>query len=87
MNHITENTLSKPKCYRNAEGHLCVRNFSAFWLPELALQRKIVGTLYIVDGSYEGTEPLDCKLAALWRGIWRIAYDTSGTSRPGLWYN
>lgn len=62
MKHITENTLPHPKCYRNADGHLCVRNLSAFWLPDLTLQKKIGGTLYIVDGSYEGTETLDRKL-------------------------
>lgn len=62
MEHITENRTPQPKCYHNADGHLCVRNFSAFWLPDLTLQRKIGGTLYIVDGSYEGTETLDRKL-------------------------
>lgn len=62
MEHITENTLPHPKCYRTAEGHLCVRNLSAFWLPDLTLQKKIGGTLYIVDGSYEGTETLARKL-------------------------
>jgi len=50
------------KFYYNAEGHLCVRNLSAYWLPELTLQRKIGGTVYTVTGSYEGTEPLDRKL-------------------------
>lgn len=62
MENITEIMKPQPKYYRNADGHLCVRNFSAFWLPELTLQKKIGGTLYVVDGSYEGTETLDRKL-------------------------
>lgn len=62
MENITEIMTPQLKCYRNAEGHLCVRNLSAYWLPELTVQKKIGGTLYIVDGSYEGTETLDCKL-------------------------
>lgn len=62
MKHITENTLPHPKCYRDADGHLCVRNLSAFWLPDLTLQKKIGGTLYIVDGCYEGVETIDRKL-------------------------
>lgn len=47
---------------RRADGRLSVRNLSAYWLPELTLCRKIGGTLYTVDGSYEGTETLDRKL-------------------------
>lgn len=62
MENTKESMTPQPKCYRNAEGHLCVRNLSAYWLPELTVQKKISGTLYIVDGSYEGTETLDRKL-------------------------
>ena len=46
----------------DAEGHIRVKNLSAFWLPELTLQREIGGTVYSVTGSYEGTETLDRKL-------------------------
>ena len=49
-------------CYFNEDGHLCVKNLSAFWLPELTLQREICGTVDSVTGSYEGTETLDRKL-------------------------
>ncbi len=48
--------------FRNADGHLCVRNLSAFWLPEFTLQKEIGGTLYSVSGTYTGTETLDRKL-------------------------
>lgn len=44
------------------DGHIRVKNLSAFWLPELTLQKKIGGTVYTVIGSYDGTEPLDRKM-------------------------
>ncbi|HXK77408.1 MAG TPA: hypothetical protein PKY19_02870 [Oscillospiraceae bacterium] len=44
------------------DGHIHVKNLSAFWLPELTMQREIGGTVYSVTGSYEGTETLDKKL-------------------------
>ena len=46
----------------DADMALRVKNLSAFWLPELTLQREIGGTVYSVTGSYEGTETLDRKL-------------------------
>ncbi len=42
--------------------HIHVKNFSARWLPQLTLHRKIGGTIYSVTGTYEGTEALDKKL-------------------------
>lgn len=56
-----ENKNTQKYCC-DAEGRLCVRNLSAYWLPELILRRRIGGTIYTVTGSYEGTEPLDRKL-------------------------
>lgn len=53
---------NKMKCYCGSDGSLCVKNLSAYWLPELTLRRKIGGTVYIVTGSYKGTESLDRKL-------------------------
>lgn len=44
------------------DGHIRVKNISAYWLPEFTLHREIGGTIYAVSGSYEGTEPLDGKL-------------------------
>lgn len=41
-------------CYFNEDGHLCVKNISAFWIPELTVTEVIHGTTYIVTGSYEG---------------------------------
>lgn len=41
-------------CYFNEDGHLCVKNLSAFWIPELTVTEVIHGTTYIVTGSYEG---------------------------------
>ena len=46
----------------DADGHIRVKNPSAFWLPELTLQKEINGTIYTVTGSYVGTETLDRKL-------------------------
>lgn len=44
------------------DGQICVKNPSACWVPELMLHRQIGGTVYIVTGSYSGSEPLDKKL-------------------------
>ena len=46
----------------NEDGHLCVKNLSAFWLPEFTLQKEIGGTVYTVTGSYDGVETLDRKM-------------------------
>lgn len=45
-----------------ADGHIHVKNLSAFWLPEFTLQKEIGGTVYTVTGSYDGTEPLNRKM-------------------------
>lgn len=44
------------------EGHICVKNLSAFWVPELTVTEVIHGTVYSVTGSYEGTESFVRKL-------------------------
>ena len=44
------------------DGHIRVKNLSAFWLPEFTLQKEIGGTIYSVTGSYDGTETLDKKM-------------------------
>ena len=44
------------------DGHIHVKNISAFWLPEFTLQKEIGGTIYTVTGSYDGTETLDRKM-------------------------
>ena len=49
----------------DADGHIRVKNPSAFWLPELTLQKEINGTIYTVTGSYVGTETLDRKLTRI----------------------
>ena len=46
----------------DAEGHIVVKNLSAYWLPNIRIEREIAGTVYTVTGSYEGTETLDKKL-------------------------
>ncbi len=68
-------TMKRNRCYRNAEGRLCVRNISAYWLPELTLRRKIGGTIYTVTGTYEGTESLDRKLRRIMEKNMEAAYD------------
>ena len=45
-----------------ADGHIHVKNLSAFWLPEFTLQKEIGGTVYTVTGSYDGIEPLNRKM-------------------------
>ena len=44
------------------DGHLRVKNLSAFWLPELTLQKEIGGTIYSVTGTYDGMGMLDKKM-------------------------
>ena len=44
------------------DGHIHVKNLSAFWLPEFTLQKEIGGTVYTVTGSYDGTELLSRKM-------------------------
>ena len=44
------------------EGHIVVKNLSAYWLPDILIEREIAGSVYTVTGSYEGTETLDNKL-------------------------
>ena len=44
------------------DGHIRVKNPSAFWLPEFTLQKEIGGTIYSVTGTYDGTETLDKKM-------------------------
>lgn len=48
--------------FTGPDGHIRVKNLSAFWLPEFTLQKEINGTIYSVSGSYNGTETLDRKL-------------------------
>ncbi|MBQ6536719.1 MAG: hypothetical protein IJI40_08110 [Firmicutes bacterium] len=36
-------------------GHIVVRNLSAYWIPEIRIVREINGTVYTVTGSYEGS--------------------------------
>lgn len=44
------------------EGHLRVKNLSAWWIPELTITEEISGTVYTVTGSYEGTQSFLRKL-------------------------
>ena len=46
-------------------GHIVVKNLSAYWIPEIKVERKIHGTFYSVTGSYEGTELPDRKLTRI----------------------
>ena len=50
------------KCFIGRDGHIRVKNMSAYWLPEFTLQREINRTVYSVSGSYAGAERLDRKL-------------------------
>ena len=53
---------SKHNFWFDENGHICVKNLSAFWLPEFTLQKEIGGTIYSVTGTYDGTETLDKKM-------------------------
>lgn len=47
------------------DGHIVVKNLSAWWIPGMKIMEEIDGTLYTVTGSYEGTEMLDQKLSRI----------------------
>lgn len=60
---ITRTTEPKNKNFWfGEEGHIHVKNISAYWIPNLALTEEIDGTIYTVTGSYEGEESLLRKL-------------------------
>ena len=42
-----------------------VKNLSAYWIPEIKVEREMHGTVYTVTGSYEGTELPDRKLTRI----------------------
>ena len=46
----------------NKNGHIQVKNLSAYWIPELTAVEVIAGTVYTVTGSYEGNESFLSKL-------------------------
>ena len=52
------------ECIRwiGADGHIHVKNLSAYWIPQLTITEEISGTVYTVTGSFEGTESLIRKL-------------------------
>ena len=49
----------------NEAGHIVVRNLSAYWIPEIKIEREIHGTVYTVTGSFEGNEFLEKKLTRI----------------------
>ena len=38
----------------DADGNIRANNISAYWIPQITLQREIGGTVYTVTGYYEG---------------------------------
>ena len=54
MNTETRAVSNHQKAFSN-DGHIRVKNLSAYWIPKITLKRRIHGTTYIVTGSYEGT--------------------------------
>ena len=38
----------------NSDGNIHANNISAYWVPQITLQREIGGTIYTVTGYYEG---------------------------------
>lgn len=49
----------------NEAGHIVVKNLSAWWIPEIKVEREIHGTVYTVIGSFEGNELLEKKLTRI----------------------
>ena len=46
-------------------GHIVVKNLSAYWIPEIKVEREIHGTIYTVTGSFDGNELLEKKLTRI----------------------
>ena len=46
-------------------GHIVVKNLSAWWIPEIKVEREIHGTVYTVTGSFEGMELPDRKFTRI----------------------
>lgn len=60
---ITPTTEPKNKNFQfGGDGHIHVKNISAYWIPELTLTEEIGGTVYTVTRSYEGGESFVRKL-------------------------
>ena len=60
---ITPSTEPKTRNFWfDEDGHIHVKNISAYWIPELTLTEEIDGTIYTVTGSYEGEESFLRKL-------------------------
>ena len=60
MNHLTteRDAYNRPHydaCF-DKNGILHVKNFSAWCIPNLSIERAIRGTVYTVTGSFEGDE-------------------------------
>ena len=49
----------------NEAGHILVKNLSAWWIPEIKVEREIHGTVYTITGSFEGNELLEKKLTRI----------------------
>lgn len=49
----------------NEAGHIVVKNLSAYWIPEIKVEREMHGTVYTVTGSFEGNEFLEKKLTRI----------------------
>ena len=49
----------------NEAGHILVKNLSAWWIPEIKVEREIHGTVYTIIGSFEGNELLEKKLTRI----------------------
>ena len=49
----------------NEAGHITVKNLSAYWIPEIKVEREIHGTVYTVTGSFEGNALLERKLTRI----------------------
>lgn len=71
----SDNAQNRPDLYHDREGNIHVKNLSAFWLPQFALEKEIGGTVYSVFGSYEGTETIDKKVKRILANFFENAED------------
>ena len=49
----------------DADRTIHVQNRTLNWIPEIAFEEEVKGTIYPVTGSYEGSKTLDAKMERL----------------------
>lgn len=74
-------------CYFNEDGHLCVKNLSAFWLPEFTLQRRSAAHSTPSQAAMTERKRLTRKWSALWAKSLQKRRRNRNDKFTKSWYN